>query len=116
MRRLLKVKDALSQMVIGHQWGVWKISNSERTQRIRDLILNESWWARVAYVLDFTEPIMTMLRFADTDTPCLGDVYDGMDTMVEKVKHSIQAHESNPTKCQALSSKVKAIIMLIGRR
>ena len=110
MRRLLKVKDALSQMVIGHQWGVWKISNSERAQRIRDLILNESWWARVAYVLDFIEPIMTMLHFADTDTPCLGDVYDGMDTMVEKVKHSIQAHESDPTQCEALCKQVQAII------
>ena len=111
MRRLLKVKDALSQMVIGHQWGVWKISNSERAQRIRDLILNERWWAHVTYIFNFMEPIMTMLRFADTDTPCLGDAYDGMDTMVEKVKHSIEAYESVPTECQALCSKVEAIII-----
>ena len=62
-----------------------------------------------AIVLDFTEPIMTMLRFADTDAPCLGDVYDGMDR-VEKVKLSIQAHETNPAECEALCQKVEAII------
>ena len=59
-------------MVISNQWGIWKASNLERAQRIKDLILNKSWWACVAYGLDFTEPIMTMLRFADTDTPCFG--------------------------------------------
>ena len=87
-----------------------KASNSKRAQRIRNLILNENWWARVAYVLDFTEPIMTMLRFADTNKPCLGDEYDGMDTMVDKVKHSIQAHESDRTQSEALCKQVQAII------
>ena len=71
-----------------------------------DLILNESWWALVAYVLDFIEPIMTMLHFSETNTPCSRDVYDGMDTMVEKVKHSIQAHESDPTQCEASCKQV----------
>lgn len=75
------------------------------------MIFDEHWWVCVQYVLYITEPIMTMLRFANTDTPCLGDVYDGMDTIVEKVKHSTQAHESDPTKCEALCSKVKAIII-----
>ena len=74
------------------------------------MILDEHWWARVQFVLDFTEPIMTMLCFADTNTPCLGDVYDGMDTMVEKVKHSIQAHESDPTQRETLCKQVEAII------
>ena len=74
------------------------------------MILDEHWCACVQFVLDFTEPIMTMLRFADTDAPCLGDVYDGMDTMVEKVKLSIQAHETNLRECEALCKKVEDII------
>ena len=40
---------------------------------------------------------MTMLRFVDTNAPYLGDVYDGIDTTVEKVNLSIQAHENGPT-------------------
>ena len=74
------------------------------------MILDEHWWARVQFVLDFTEPIITMLQFVDTNAPCLGDVYDGMDIMVEKVKLSIQAHETNPTECEALCKKVEDII------
>lgn len=49
-------------------------------------ILDDDYWALVDYLLEFTEPVMSMLRFADTDEPCLGDVYDGMDTMLEKMK------------------------------
>ena len=55
------------------------------------------------FVLDFTDPIMTMLHFVDTNWPCLGEAYDGMDAMVKKVKLSIQTHENDPTKCEALS-------------
>ena len=84
-------------MVICNQWGVWKQSNLERALKVRGMVLDEQWWARVQFVLDFIEPIMTMLRFANTNAPCLVDVYNGMDTMVEKVKLSIQAHETNPT-------------------
>ena len=64
----------------------------------------------MAYVLDFTEPIVTILRFFDTDTPCLGDVYDEIDTMVESVENSIQAHESDPTQREALRNQMEAII------
>lgn len=89
----MKVKEVLSQMVIGNQWGIWKQSNSERAQKVKALILDDDWWDRVTYVLEFTEPIMSMLRFTDTDEPCLGDFYDSMDMMLEKIKMEIQKRE-----------------------
>jgi hypothetical protein len=82
----VKVKEALSLMVISNQWSIWKQSNTTRAQKVKAMILDDDWWVRVEYVLEFTEPIMSMLRFADTDEPCLGDVYDSMDTMLEEIK------------------------------
>ena len=35
-------------------------------------------------MLKFTTPTFELLRNADTDQPFLGEVYDGMDSMVEK--------------------------------
>ena len=40
----------------------------------------------MTYVLEIIDPIMAMLQFADSDEPCLGDIYDSMDTMLEKIK------------------------------
>ena len=93
------MQEALSQKVISSQWVIWKASNLERAQKVKTLILDDNWWDCVRFVLDFTDPIMTMLCCADSDQHCLGDVYDGMDTMFEKVNLSIQAHEDDPTKC-----------------
>ena len=34
-------------------------------------ILDDDWQAHVDYVLEFTEPIMFMLQFANTNKTCL---------------------------------------------
>ena len=73
-------------MVISNQWGGWKQANTTRARKVKDMVLSDDFWSRVEYVLEFTEPIMSMLRFADTDEPCLGDIYDAMDSMLERVK------------------------------
>ncbi|XP_057854505.1 uncharacterized protein LOC131064392 [Cryptomeria japonica] len=84
-------------MVINNLWSVWKQSHTERALKVRALILSEKWWDDVEYVLNFTEPIMSMIRYADTDRPCLGEIYDGMDCMVEKIKEVINRKENDPT-------------------
>jgi hypothetical protein len=84
-------------MVINSLWSVWRQSNTEKAQKIKALILDDEWWERAEYVLKFTEPIMSMIRFADTDRPCLGEIYDGMDTMVEHVKTIIMGKEQTDT-------------------
>ena len=40
-------------------------------------------------MLKFTGPAFELLHSADTDKPLLGEVYDGMDTMVEKTMEII---------------------------
>ena len=49
----------------------------------------ESWWEGVEYLLQITEPIMSMLRSTDMDRPCLGEIYDGIDSMIEKIRQVI---------------------------
>ncbi len=46
LKRLVRVKHALSQMIISNQWGTWKQSNT-RAQKVNVMILDGAWWARV---------------------------------------------------------------------
>lgn len=96
LRRLVQVKDALQGMVISNNWGVWKQKNTERANKIKERLLADSWWERVGYLLKITEPIMSMLRYADMDRPCLGEIYDGIDSMIEKIKQVINEQEQDP--------------------
>ncbi|XP_059076140.1 uncharacterized protein LOC131875543 [Cryptomeria japonica] len=84
-------------MVINGLWSVWKQAQTERALKVRALILDEKWWDNVEYVLNFTEPIMSMIRYVDTDRPCLGEIYDGMDCMVEKIREVIKRKVNDPT-------------------
>jgi hypothetical protein len=84
LRRLVEVKSALMSMVVGVTWAEWRQSDSERGSMVRRVLIDEDWWSKVEFLLKFTSPAFELLRAADTDRPFLGEIYDGMDTMVEK--------------------------------
>ena len=83
-------------MVTSANWSVWRQSNSERAAVIKERILQDSWWDRAEYLLKFTEPILSMIRYTDKDRPCLGEVYDGIDSMIEDIRAIINEKEQDP--------------------
>ena len=56
---------------------------------VRRMCLDEDWWSKVDFLLKFTTPAFELLQSADTDQPFLGEVHDGMDSMVEKTMEII---------------------------
>ena len=90
------VRETLAGMVIGQGWIQWRQSNTERATNVKKMILENTWWERVEYLLSFTEPIMSMIHFADMDHPCLGMVYDGIDSMIELMRDVINKKEKDP--------------------
>ncbi|XP_058775440.1 uncharacterized protein LOC131649701 [Vicia villosa] len=64
-----------------------------KAQATKEFILNDVWWDKIAYIIDFTEPIYNMVRVCDTDESTLHLVYEMWDSMTKKVKASIYRHE-----------------------
>jgi len=56
---------------------------------VKEKIVNDEWWEKVFYIIEFTRPIYDMFRFCDTDKACLHLVYEMWDSMIEKVKFEI---------------------------
>ena len=96
LRRLMQVKEALTNMEIRNNWALWRHSNTKRTTKIRKRIFDEKWWECVEYLIKLTVPIMIMLRYANMDRPCLGEIYDGIDSMLEKIKQIVNEKEQDP--------------------
>ena len=42
-------------------------------------MLDDGRWERVDLTIKIMDPIISLLRFADTDQPILGDVYEEWD-------------------------------------
>ena len=50
------------------------------------MILDDQFWGDVKFVMEFVEPICDMLRYVDIDGPCLGEIYENMDSMCERIQ------------------------------
>jgi hypothetical protein len=65
-------------------------------------MLDDAWWERVDLTIKIMEPIISLLRFVDTNKPILGKVYEGWDSMIESMRTIILQNESpeygTPTK------------------
>ncbi|XP_075675180.1 uncharacterized protein LOC142644454 [Castanea sativa] len=93
LKRLFQVKQHLRNMVISEEWMSYREDDVGKAQTVRDYVLNDLWWDKVAYILRFTGPIYEMLRVADTDAPILHKVYEIWDSMIENVKKEIYRQE-----------------------
>lgn len=92
----MKVHEALCSMVISPNWRIWRQSSTTRAENIKRMILDDSWWDRAKYLLNFIEPILSIICYIDMDMPCFGEVYDGINSMVEKMKAIINEKEKDP--------------------
>lgn len=49
-----------------------------RDQLIKRLNLDDDYWARVDYLLAFSQPVLHVIHYFDKDTPSLEKAYDGI--------------------------------------
>ncbi|XP_028078524.1 uncharacterized protein LOC114280364 [Camellia sinensis] len=93
LKRFKLIKCGLQSMVISDQWVSYKEDDVGKATSVKEKLLNDVWWNKIDYILSFTLPIYEILRFCDSDKPCIHLVYGMWDTMIEKVKASIFRHE-----------------------
>ncbi|GJT24413.1 putative hAT dimerization domain, ribonuclease H-like domain protein [Tanacetum coccineum] len=96
LKRFKLVKRALESLVMSEEWASYREDDQDKARFVREKVLNEDWWGKVDYILNFTAPIYDMIRACDTDRPCLHLVYEMWDSMIEKVKVAIYNHEQIP--------------------
>ncbi|KAE8793328.1 hypothetical protein D1007_32029 [Hordeum vulgare] len=90
LKRFLLIKDALTLMVIHASWANYREDDPITAQRVKELILSDLWWDKIAYIVSFTSPIYSMIRLTDTDKPSLHLIYEMRDDMIEKNADSIE--------------------------
>ena len=58
------------------------------------MLLNDDWWVEVKYIVSFIAPIVELIRYADPNSPYLGEIYESIDSMIGKIKSII--HQRDP--------------------
>ena len=115
LKRFREVKTALGSMVISEYWSFWRKTDQIASKKVKDIILDDGWWEKVDLAIKIMEPIISLLRFADTDKPILGDVYEGWDSMIETMKTIVLANDyeglEDGTSAESLWSTIKDILI-----
>eukprot|EP01018_Ginkgo_biloba_P006446 Gb_30345 [translate_table: standard] len=104
LERLLQVKGALCTTVVSDMWAGWRQSTSDVLVEVRRMILDDHFWEDVRFVVDFIEPINDVIHFTDTDSSCLGEIYECIDSMCERIKAVTDA--TNTTLYPKLMDKI----------
>lgn len=93
LHRFCEVKGALCSMVVSDAWATWRQSTSNDVVEVRGMVLDDRFWADVKFVVDFIQPICEVIKFADLDKPCLGEIYEEIDSMCERIKKITDAKD-----------------------
>eukprot|EP00253_Pinus_taeda_P004215 PITA_04215 len=93
LKRLREVKTALGSVAISEFWSFWRKTDQVASKRVKDIVLDDAWWERVDLIIRIMDPIISLLRVADTDKPILGEVYEGWDSMIDSMRSTILQNE-----------------------
>ena len=94
LERLIKVKAALVLTVKDPEWTKFKKrlprERRDKAKRFEAAVLSKSeegklMWSDAAVLVDICHPIVTLLRMADGQAPCTGEVYHFMYTLQEHI-------------------------------
>jgi hypothetical protein len=88
------VRQALSAMVTCDSWDEMS-TDRDGANVVKDIVLDNYFWSQVKYVLQFTKPIYYMIKFADSDRPIIGEVYEQMDSMLGQIKDIVEPRDIN---------------------
>eukprot|EP01018_Ginkgo_biloba_P017738 Gb_19955 [translate_table: standard] len=85
LHRFLDVQEALSAMVISEMRADWRQSSSDAAIQVRRTILDDRFWVDVKFIVDVIELVVNVIRYGNTNSPCLGEVYETLDSMCERM-------------------------------
>jgi hypothetical protein len=69
------VRQALAAMVMSDAWDDMS-TDREGVNAVKETVLVSEFWSQVRYVLQFSQPIYHMIKFADSDHLIIGKVHE----------------------------------------
>ncbi|XP_049935506.1 uncharacterized protein LOC116258805 isoform X2 [Nymphaea colorata] len=93
MKRIQCVKNTLVDMVLSKDWDFYRAEDKGKAQAIKFIIMEDTFWDKLAYFLTFTNPIWCMLREVYKDEPMLHKVYEMWDNMIKQIQFIVFEHE-----------------------
>eukprot|EP01018_Ginkgo_biloba_P026749 Gb_09855 [translate_table: standard] len=83
--RVVEEKASSTLTVCSNEWEKSPLSKTSKAKLLEEIILSSIFWESVERVLNMCQPIVEMLCLVDSDTPCMGFAYKGMERCKEAI-------------------------------
>ncbi|KAF8405303.1 hypothetical protein HHK36_010206 [Tetracentron sinense] len=98
LKRLIDVREALRTTMVSDAWKSWtQACIDEKTRdtatNIEVDVMCDEFWSRVELVLLVTKPIYKMIKFTDQEGPLIGDIYEGMDSILGHIRDNLRGKD-----------------------
>ena len=94
LKRVVEEKSIIRGVICSTKWENSRLSKESKGKEVEQIILGNAFWENAVKVLKICEPIVDMLRMVDSDTPCMGFVYEVMDRCKESIAKSFDNVEN----------------------
>ncbi|GAQ80551.1 hypothetical protein KFL_000560400 [Klebsormidium nitens] len=89
LERMLKVRDALEEVVVDRDWKAWMDGGSAALRNagaeIQSTVVSTSFWRKVQELVDICWRIVALMKQVDAGTPMVGKVYWRMHEILLKL-------------------------------
>eukprot|EP01018_Ginkgo_biloba_P012213 Gb_25432 [translate_table: standard] len=85
LNRVVEAKASLRLIICSNEWEKSPLSKTSKGKLMEEIILISNFWDSAQRVLNMCESIVEMLHLVDSDTPCMGYVYEGMEHCKEVI-------------------------------
>lgn len=92
LERVLRVKNALINMVLCEEWDKLKRGRSHSKMEhdeVRKAILDDDFWKNLRTTVTFMRLIWDMICYCDSDRACIGEVYQRIDDMLGSLNFAL---------------------------
>lgn len=113
LERLRKVKPVLQALVKTRAYKDWVAKPAYRAKgkKFVKLMLSEQYWLRLTELTTICNPVVTLLRLADSGKPCIGKIHNSVEQLREhfetvKLSPPSQAGEKRRRLLSSLSNNL----------
>lgn len=102
-----KQQNNLRKLVTSDEWNESKWAKEAGSKKVKQYILQQSFWRNVTYTLQLTGPLVKVLRLVDGERkPAMGYIYAAMDRAKETIEKTFNMREE----------KYKKVFEIVDRR
>ncbi|KAH9291987.1 hypothetical protein KI387_042831, partial [Taxus chinensis] len=93
LERMSELQEPLQIMIMTQDWTRWRESKTDQGKKVKEVVLRETFWVDMKYIISIIAPVFSVIKYGDSNSPNLGEIYECIDSMLGQMKAAIRVRD-----------------------